>query len=230
VRVRLLLFMLALAMGSSPVYASLGSAPQCVPPNSQVKKFQTKLPVPRPNQSIDLSVEDRDYMIRTMVFEAGTELDEGKAAVAHVILNRQRSGRWGDSIKEVVTAPWQFEPWMTRRKQIKALSIDHPSYQDAARVADAILSGEFPDPTEGATHFLNPKVVRKRRGGSLPAWARGEGQRIGRHTFYTLDEGIELLTVSMDGLRDAMSCSPQEQLTTDSPADSPGPDHTILRG
>jgi len=32
--------------------------------------------------------EDRDYMIRTIVFEAGGEPDEGKIAVAYVILNR----------------------------------------------------------------------------------------------------------------------------------------------
>ena len=64
-----------------------------------------------------------------------------------------------------------------------------PRYQDAARIADAVLSGDVPDPTEGATHFLNPDIVRKRRGGSLPAWARGEGQSIGRHTFYAPHEG-----------------------------------------
>ena len=54
-------------------------------------------------------------MIRTIAFEASGESDEGKAAVAYVILNRVKSGVWGDSIKDVVTHPWQFEPWMTRR-------------------------------------------------------------------------------------------------------------------
>jgi spore germination cell wall hydrolase CwlJ-like protein len=130
------------------------------------------------------TLEERDYLIRTVVFEAGSESDEGKAAVVHVILNRIKSDRWADTIKGVVTAPWQFEPWMTRRKEIKALSADDPRYQDAARIADAVLSGDVPDPTEGATHFLNPDIVRKRRGGSLPAWARNGGQSIGRHTFY----------------------------------------------
>jgi spore germination cell wall hydrolase CwlJ-like protein len=130
------------------------------------------------------TLEERDYLIRTVVFEAGSESDEGKAAVVHVILNRIKSDRWADTIKGVVTAPWQFEPWMTRRKEIKALSANDPRYQDAARIADAVLSGDVPDPTEGATHFLNPDIVRKRRGGSLPAWARNGGQSIGRHTFY----------------------------------------------
>jgi hypothetical protein len=54
---------------------------------------------------------------------------------------------------------------------------------------DAVLTGQRPDPTAGAMHFLNPAIVRQRRGGSLPSWARGEGQPIGRHTFYSPDEG-----------------------------------------
>jgi len=97
------------------------------------------------------ATQERDFLIRTIAFEASGETEEGKVAVAYVILNRKRSGRWGDSIKsgrwgdsikDVVTYPWQFEPWMTRRS-----------------------------------------------GGTLPSWARGEGQPIGRHTFYSPDEG-----------------------------------------
>ena len=137
--------------------------------------------------------EDRDYLIRTIVFEASEESEEGKAAVAHVILNRERSGRWGESIKQVVTRPWQFEPWMTRRSQMVALSQSDPRYQGAARIADAVLSGQIPDQTAGATHFLNPTIVRKRRGGSLPAWAQGAGQPIGQHTFYAPNGGVPVV-------------------------------------
>src|SRR5262245_57206931 len=122
-------------------------------------------------------------MIRTIAFEASGESDEGKAAVAYVILNRVKSGVWGDSIKDVVTHPWQFEPWMTRRKEMEKLSRDDPSYQHAAQIADAVLTGQTADPTAGATYFLNSNLV-ERRGGSLPEWARGEGQQIGAHTFY----------------------------------------------
>jgi len=59
------------------------------------------------------NLEDRDYLIRTVAFEAANEPSLGKAAVAHVVLNRKKSGRWGDQIKKIVTQPWQFEPWMT---------------------------------------------------------------------------------------------------------------------
>lgn len=131
--------------------------------------------------------EARDYLIRTLVFEASGETEIGKAAVAHVILNRARIGKWGGTVKDVVMRPWQFEPWMTRRSEMESLAPHDARYRDAARIADAVLLGEMPDPTAGATHFLNPVIVRDRRGGSLPTWARREGLPIGRHTFYALD-------------------------------------------
>jgi spore germination cell wall hydrolase CwlJ-like protein len=131
--------------------------------------------------------EGRDYLIRTIVFEASGETEMGKAAVAHVILNRKRNGRWGKKIQDVVTHPWQFEPWMTRKEEIKRLSANDPRYLDAAKIADAVITGLIPDPTAGATHFLNPVVVRHRRSGSLPPWAEGDGQPIGRHVFYSPD-------------------------------------------
>ena len=129
----------------------------------------------------------RDYLIRTIAFEAGGESELGKAAVAHVVLNRVRSGKWGNSVEDVVTYPWQFEPWMTRRKELEKLHPFDLRFQKAADIADAVLAGELPDPTAGATHFLNPVVVRQRRGGSLPLWARRKGQPIGRHVFYALN-------------------------------------------
>jgi hypothetical protein len=132
-------------------------------------------------------VNERDYLIRTIAFEASGETEIGKVAVAYVVLNRKKSGRWGDNIKAVVTSPGQFEPWMTRRTAIEGLSPDDPRYQGAAIIADAVLTGQTPDPTAGATHFLNPVIVRVRRGGSLPSWASGKGQPIGRHVFYSPD-------------------------------------------
>ena len=132
-------------------------------------------------------VDERDYLIRTVAFEASGEPVVGKVAVAYVVLNRKKSGKWGDNIKAVVTSPGQFEPWMTRRREIEELSPNDPRYQSAAIIADAVLSGQTPDPTAGATYFLNPIIVRERRGGSLPSWASGEGRPIGRHTFYYPD-------------------------------------------
>jgi spore germination cell wall hydrolase CwlJ-like protein len=148
--------------------------------------LEAKSPRPEPGRSgLSIDPRARDYLIRTIVFEAGGETEIGKAAVAHVVLNRKLIGRWGDNIKDVVTYPWQFEPWTTRRDEIEKLSSQDHRYQDAAQIADAVLAGRIPDPTAGATHFINPVVVRQRRGGSLPSWADGGGKWIGRHVFYS---------------------------------------------
>ena len=50
-------------------------------------------------------VDERDYLIRTIAFEASDETELGKVAVAYVVLNRKKSGRWGDNVKAVVTSP-----------------------------------------------------------------------------------------------------------------------------
>lgn len=211
-RIPRLVFLLApIVLGApTPVHAALGIAPQCVPPETATLTLRVNLPIPglvRVTPVYDS--EERDYLVRTIVFEASGETEEGKAAVAHVVLNRRRSGRWGDTIKDVVTQPWQFEPWMTRRREMERLSPDDPRYKDAARIADAVLAGQMPDRTAGATHFLNPIIVRQRRGGSLPSWARGEGQPIGRHTFYLPDESAAMparIEVSMAVLQASPSC------------------------
>jgi N-acetylmuramoyl-L-alanine amidase len=221
VRIRRLLFLLAPTIlgGATPVHAALGPAPKCLPHEATRGATETIDVTPPIAELGETTVpnydsEERDYLIRTIVFEAADEPDEGKAAVAYVILNRKMSGRWGDNIREVVTRPWQFEPWMTRRREMEKLTPDDARYQAAARIADAVLTGEMSDPTAGATHFLNPTVVRQRRGGSLPPWARGEGQAIGRHTFYSPYEsgpGLERWAQSIIALGDPLSCSGKEE-------------------
>ena len=131
---------------------------------------------------------DREYLLRTVLGEAARQPEQGQAAVAHVVLNRLKGGRYGNNIRSVVTARSQFEPWNdpVARKRMLSYTPDDPRYQQAARVVDGVLSGEVADPTGGADHFLNEKVVRGRRNGSLPSWANemwGTRQKIGDHTF-----------------------------------------------
>ena len=217
-RIRRLLFFLApILLGDTSLHAAFGPAPQCIPSAALQATAGTdlKLPISELGPAIpSYDPEERDYLIRTIVFEASGEPEKGKAAVAFVILNRERSGRWGDNIEEVVTQPWQFEPWMTRRGEIEKLSRDDPRYQSAATIADTVLSGQMEDPTAGATHFLNPVIVRQRRGGSLPSWARGQGQPIGRHTFYSPSERgaeQEQPVLSMSLLVYPLSCGRMEE-------------------
>jgi len=202
VGIQRLLFLFAYLCSSvaTPAFAALGEASRCVTTEQGTLELSdVNLPLPAFGKAMpNPDPEDRDYMIRTIAFEASGEPEEGKSAVAHVILNRTLSGRWGDNIKDVVTHPWQFEPWMTRRKEMQNMSASDPRYLSAARIADQVLAGETPDPTAGATHFLNPTIVRQRRGGSLPAWAEGApGHPIGRHTFYAPREGNSTLHAAL---------------------------------
>jgi spore germination cell wall hydrolase CwlJ-like protein len=180
------LFLLATLLPIHDVVVRIG--PQCFPSLDWHGRGTFVLSARDSTTLSSYNLEDRDYLIRTVAFEASNEPAIGKAAVAHVVLNRKKSGRWGDEIKKIVTQPWQFEPWMTRRKEIEELSPNDPRYRKAARITDGVLDGDIPDPTVGATHFLNATIVRQRRGGSLPRWAQGEGLVIGRHTFYWPDE------------------------------------------
>jgi len=154
---RLLFFLVPMLLGdTTSLHAALGPTPGCLPPaalQATVATVDVMLPISELGPAIpNYDPKDRDYLIRTIVFEASGEPENGKAAVAFVVLNRERSGRWGDNIEEVVKQPWQFEPWMTRRREIEKLSRDDPRYQSAASVADTVLSGQMEDPTAGATH------------------------------------------------------------------------------
>jgi len=138
-----------------------------------------------PSEIKYLTPADRDYSIRTMLGEAADQPDNGKAAVAHVIMNRARDGGFGGtSPADVVLAPDQFEPWQTRRRELLGYSPDSPDYRKAGQIFDDVVGGKIPDPTGGAIHFLNEDIVRQRRGGLLPDWAKGASTRIGGHTFY----------------------------------------------
>lgn len=130
-----------------------------------------------------ITPRDRDLMIRTVIGEAGNQGALGQAGVAHVIANRWLDGGYGDTPSAVVLAPQQFEPWQTRAGELQAISPASSQYQAAAKVVDGVLSGDTPDPTDGALNFLNPATTAQRRGGSLPAWANGAGVQIGAHVF-----------------------------------------------
>jgi spore germination cell wall hydrolase CwlJ-like protein len=156
----------------------------------------------------DLSARDKDLMVRTMLGEAGQEGPRGQAAVAHVILNRTATGSFGKTPSDVVLAPNQFEPWSTKAGQLMAIRPDSGAYRDASDIVDMVAKGDIPDPTNGATHFLNPVIVKARRGGSLPDWAASPVATIGNHTFYAPQGAVKASVDPMDAINQAIA-SPQ---------------------
>lgn len=138
-----------------------------------------------PNEMSDLEI-----LARTIEAEAGVEGYDGKVAVGATIANRAASGRFGKGIKGVILKKGQFSPWNSytgyaKGEQGKDMLRLKPS-EDAYAAAQAILSGDYEDPTGGATHYVNPKV-------STPDWLddmigrqRGTVQ-IGQHLFGNAD-------------------------------------------
>jgi len=126
--------------------------------------------------------DPNDLMTRTILAEAGKEADTGKAAVAHVILNRAKSS--GESIPNVIKRPSAFES--VGNGSVNAIDPNSKEYQHVKNdIVLPAMRGDLPDPTNGATHFIN-KFEMKRRGEQLPNWAQGEGKNIGNHTFFSL--------------------------------------------
>jgi len=128
-----------------------------------------------------MQLNDRELLAKTLQAEAGNQGLGGMLAVGSVIRNRMAQG---GSLSDVILAPAQFSAWnkvtgAVGGEQGQDMSAVNPS-KDAYAAADAILSGNAPDVTGGATHYYNPSI-------SNPAWgqekAGGDWTKIGAHIF-----------------------------------------------
>lgn len=143
---------------------------------------------PSPPEQKGLSAIDRDLVIRAALAEAGGSGPSGMVAVAHVVKNRLSHGKFGNSAKEIVLAPNQFEPfnhWGTgKNNDPKRFDPRSQEYRRVGELVDSVFSGELPDLTSGATHFYAPDLQAK-LGRKVPNWAKGkELASIGGHLFY----------------------------------------------
>lgn len=95
------------------------------------------------------NVDDYTLLAAIISCEAGAEPYDTQLAVGAVVMNRVKSGRWGSSIAQVLTAKGQFPPAtngiLTRK--LSSGKISSTSYE----AANAALAGY--DNTYGATHF-----------------------------------------------------------------------------
>jgi hypothetical protein len=115
---------------------------------------------------MDLTPQQRDLLIRTIIGEAAAEPFVGQQAVANVVLNRLRSGRYGSTLEDVILAPKQFEPWAKRKDELLAIPQTADTYRTADMAVEAALQD---DPTGGALNFYAPDVMEDR--GGEPSWA-----------------------------------------------------------
>ena len=123
---------------------------------------------------------DRILLARTLQAEAGNQGFDGMIAAGSVISNRMRQS--GKPLSDVILADGQFSAWNGVTGYAGGEQGQNMNFQpdaEALEAADAILSGEFADPTGGATHYYADGI-------SDPDWgqrAGGDWTRIGDHLF-----------------------------------------------
>ncbi len=125
---------------------------------------------------------------RTAWQEVRGEPLEGQRAFTHVLVNRQRDGRWGKSLAAICLARSQFSAWgpvdpssvqmVQNFRASCALKDDDAVLVGFEKLIQAALDGE-PDPTLGATHYYADSIPS-------PPWAKTGTFccQIGHHRFY----------------------------------------------
>lgn len=105
---------------------------------------------------------------RTLYQEARGETLPGQQAVAHVLVNRMKDGRWGKTLGEVCLWHMQFSGWRNVDPNFPVscrLSDDEPVLIALASLIQEALDGA-PDPTGAATHYYAISI-------KAPAWVAG---------------------------------------------------------
>lgn len=130
---------------------------------------------------------DQACLATTVYLEARNQSELGQRAVAEVALRRLDSGRWGDSLCAVVTAPHQFAPTLVSPNyKLRNAQAWNQSVAVALRV---INDWNQPSPQRrfvvpGADHFVAQAKAS-------PNWAQGVPvATIGDHTFYSVSRRL----------------------------------------
>ncbi|GAA0305111.1 hypothetical protein GCM10009087_13750 [Sphingomonas oligophenolica] len=120
-----------------------------------------------------LDDDDLACMAGAVYFEAKGEPLAGQLAVADVIINRTKSGRFPTSICSVVKQPGQFS--FVRHGRIPSIA-NSAAYRTAVAVARVALADAWDSPAANAMYFHARRVS--------PAWRMQKVASIGNHVFY----------------------------------------------
>jgi len=127
------------------------------------------------NEKVKYTKNDVECLTKNIYYEAGVESQTGKYAVAHVTVNRLKTGYWGNSICKVVYAKSQFS-WTLAKKLPRP---DSQIWAESEEVARKVLAGHR---VRGLTRSLYYHAIYIRD----PKWAdpAKEAGQIGNHVFY----------------------------------------------
>lgn len=124
---------------------------------------------------VDDTLDAEERCLATAIYyEARSESLTGQLAVAHVVLERARSGRFPTSLCGVITQPGQFG--FVRGGRLPADPAHAGQWRTARAIAQIAMEGSWDNPVEGALFFHSSRVQ--------PNWNRARMARIGGHIFY----------------------------------------------
>ncbi len=136
--------------------------------------------------------DSNEVLLARMIFGECRNCSKAeKIAVAYTIINRMNDNNdWnGKTLKEVILKPYQYSAFNKDRnfKLKNPMKYNAKEFLNCFFLAKEILQGKYKDPTQGATHYLNPDHPDL-KGRQLPKWAR-ELKSLGRvengyHIFY----------------------------------------------
>lgn len=136
--------------------------------------------------------EDLKLLALTMWGEARGDGPEAMRAVGHVIINRMKSERFGDSVKDVVWKRKAFSCWNPNDPNRQAMgniarlpkdSVDRQRWGEALEIAKQIMSGRSTDITNGALFYHTKQIS--------PYWVEDDAEptaMIANHVFYDKDK------------------------------------------
>jgi spore germination cell wall hydrolase CwlJ-like protein len=151
---------------------SYAETPTPAPASAAIDQATGKLTARIPEEpfAVPLTAKQGDYIARTVATESSGDPAESRA-IADVILNRIRSGRFGSSPEAVLFAKNQFEPWMNPAGKNYPLKVSPKSqkYLSSQEALEEALTGG--DTTGGAFNFWGPGS-QFALGRSTPKFAR----------------------------------------------------------
>ena len=94
-------------------------------------------------------------MLASLIYcEAGNQPYEGKVAVASVVLNRMRSGKYANDMRSVIYQRWQFTPATTG--WLDSVIASGKASEECYRAAQDALAGV--QPVGDAVHFMRKEL------------------------------------------------------------------------
>jgi hypothetical protein len=117
---------------------------------------------------------DMKCLAGAVYFESKGESLEGQLAVARVIINRAKSGRFANSLCGVVYQPGQFS--FVRGGGMPSIRTGSESWREAVAIAQIALDDSWDSKAEGALYFHARRVS--------PGWGKPKLASIDNHIFY----------------------------------------------